>query len=202
LCFDFVSEKCDSPIVTNQAAYILRENTGTSGLVESARAAVAVLAEHGIPHLIVGGLAVQEYGYPRVTIDVDIVVPDVLEAVEWLTADWNSPFCWVPEVPNRVADRGNSAEINLLPAGEVLKCGCQIPFPQPTKTTEHLQIVPLEELVSLKLDSWNNSPNRRIRDKTDVIELILRRKLARDLAVNPAVRTLYAETWDALQKEK
>ena len=66
--------------VTNQAASILRENTGTSGLLESARAAVSTLAEHGIPHLIVGGLAVQEYGYPRVTIDVDIVVPDVLKA--------------------------------------------------------------------------------------------------------------------------
>ena len=66
--------------VTNQAAYILRENTGTSGLLESARAAASTLAEHGIPHLIVGGLAVQEYGYQRVTIDVDIVVPDVLEA--------------------------------------------------------------------------------------------------------------------------
>lgn len=42
--------------VTNQAAYILRENTGTSGLVESARAAVVVLADYDIPHLIVGGL--------------------------------------------------------------------------------------------------------------------------------------------------
>ena len=70
--------------MTNQSAYILREATGTSGLVESARDAVAVLAEHDIPHLIVGGLAVQEHGYPRVTIDVDIVVPDVLDALEIL----------------------------------------------------------------------------------------------------------------------
>ena len=52
--------KCDFVIVTNQAAYILRENTGTSGLVNSARDALAILAEHDIPHLIVGGLAVQE----------------------------------------------------------------------------------------------------------------------------------------------
>jgi hypothetical protein len=51
-----VAEKCEFISVTNQSAYILRENTGTSGLVESARAAVSVLAEHDIPHLIVGGL--------------------------------------------------------------------------------------------------------------------------------------------------
>ncbi len=141
--------------MTNQDAYLLRENTGTSGVVETARAAVAVLADHDIPHLIVGGIAVQEHGYPRVTIDVDILVPDVLEAVEWLTASLTKPF-----------------------------------------------IVKLEELISLKLDSWSGSPLRRHKDKTDVIELITRRKLPRDLAVHPVVRPLYEETWDALQAEK
>jgi len=189
-------------MVVNQSAYILRENTGTSGLVESARAAVAVLTDHDIPHLIVGGLAVQEHGYPRVTIDVDIVVPDVLEAVEWLTANVSGPFFRVPNFQDRVEDRRNGVEIDLLPAGKVVKRGCKIPFPQPAKATEKFQIISLEELLSLKLDSWNNSPNRRLKDKADVIELILRRKLVRDLAVNPAVRALYTETWDALQKEK
>lgn len=186
----------------NNAAYILRENTGTSGLVESARAAVTVLADHDIPHLIVGGLAVQEHGYPRVTIDVDIVVPDVLEAVEWLTASLTGPFYTVPEQQGRVEDRRNGVLIDLLPAGRVLKRGCKVPFPQPTKVTEQFQIVSLEDLIALKLDSWKSSPNRRLKDKADVNELILRRKLPRDLAVNPAVRELYLETWNALQAEQ
>lgn len=188
--------------MTNQAAYILREATGTSGLVESARAAVSVLAEHDIPHLIVGGLAVQEYGYPRVTIDVDIVVPDVLEAVEFLTASLTGPFYRVPEFQDRVEDRRNGVLIDLLPAGRVLKRGCKVPFPEPAKVTEQFQFISLEELISLKLDSWKESPVRRHKDKTDVIELIKFRKLPRDLAVNPAVRPLYTETWDALQNEK
>ena len=188
--------------MTNQAAYILRDATGTSGLLESARAAVAVLAEHDIPHLIVGGLAVQEHGYPRVTIDVDIVVPDVLEAVEFLTANLSGPFFRVPEIQDRVEDRRNGVEIDLLPAGKVVKRGCKVPFPQPDKVAEQFQIVPLEELLSLKLDSWNNSPTRRLKDKADVVELITRRKLPRDLAINPAVRALYTETWDALKAEK
>jgi len=186
----------------NQAAYILRENTGTSGLVESARAAVAVLTEHDIPHLIAGGLAVQEYGYPRVTIDVDIIVPDVLEAVEWLTASLTGPFFRVPEFQDRVEDRRNGVLIDLLPAGKVLKRGCKVPFPQPTKVAEQFQIVSLEELLALKLDSWNHSPNHRLKDKSDVVELILRGNLPRDLAINPAVRALYTETWDALKDEK
>jgi hypothetical protein len=188
--------------VTNQAAYILREATGTSGLLGSARDAVAVLAEHDIPHLIVGGLAVQEHGYPRLTIDVDIVVPDVLEAVEFLTASLTGPFYRVPKVEDRVEDRRNGVLIDLLPAGKVLRRGCKVPFPQPGKVTEQLQIVKLEELVSLKLDSWANNPTRRLKDKADVVELIKYRNLPRELAVNPAVRALYTETWDALQADK
>jgi hypothetical protein len=183
-------------------AHVLRENTGTSGVLESARTAVAVLADHDIPHLIVGGVAVQEHGYPRVTIDVDVVVPDVLEAVEFLTASLTGPFYRVPEVHDRVEDRRNGVFIDLLPAGKVLRRGCKVPFPQPGKVAEELQIVKLEELISLKLDSWSNNPAKRLRDKADVTELILRCKLPRDLAVDPAVKTLYLETWDALQAEQ
>ena len=187
--------------VTNQAAYVLRETTGTSGVVQTAQTAVATLAAHDIPHLIVGGVAVQEHGYPRVTIDVDIVVPDVLEAVEFLTADLSGPFARVKGCEDRVEDRRNGVQVDLLPAGKVLKRGCKVPFPQPTRTTEKLQIVSLEDLLSLKLDSSAHSPLRRLRDKTDVVELILRRKLPRDLPVALAVRPLYLETWDALRAE-
>jgi hypothetical protein len=188
--------------VTNRDAYILRENTGTSGVVQTARTVAAVLAQHDIPHLIVGGIAVQEHGYPRTTIDVDVVVPDVLEAVEWLTADLTGPFRRVKDCDDRLEDRRNGVNVDLLPAGRVLKRGCRVPFPSPTKALEELQIVSLEDLISLKLDSSAESPLRRHKDKTDVIELIARRKLARDLAVNPAVQALYRETWDALQAEK
>src|SRR5438034_6084202 len=62
--------------MTDPAADLLRENTGTTGLVQTARAAAEILAHFDIPHLIVGGFAVQEHGYPRLTIGVDIVVPD------------------------------------------------------------------------------------------------------------------------------
>ena len=188
--------------VVNQDAYILRENTGTSGLLQSARDAVVVLADHDIPHLVVGGLAVQEHGYPRVTIDVDLVVPDVFEAVEWLTASLTGPFYRVPEIQDRVEDRRNGVLIDLLPAGKVLKRGCKVPFPEPTSVAEKLQIVSLPDLLSLKLDSWAGSPLRRHKDKSDVIELITRRTLPRELVLHPAVRALYLETWDALQAEK
>lgn len=187
--------------MTNQDAYLLRENTGTSGVVETARAVAGRLADKDIPHLIVGGIAVQEHGYPRATIDVDIVVPDVLDAVEWLTAELGGPFVRVAGRQDQVEDRRNGVKVDLLPAGRVLKQGCQVPFPEPTRSLDEPQIVDLEGLISLKLDSWANSPAKRLRDKADVTELILRRKLSRDLAVAAAVRRLYLETWDALQAE-
>jgi hypothetical protein len=37
--------------VTNRVAYLLRENTGTSGVVQTGQTAVATLAAHDIPHL-------------------------------------------------------------------------------------------------------------------------------------------------------
>lgn len=180
---------------------MLRENTGTTGVLQTAQAAAAALADYGIPHLIVGGIAVQEHGYPRVTIDVDIVVPDVLEAVEFITAHLTGPFVRVPDCEDRVDDRRNGVKVDLLPAGKVLRRGCKVPFPQPTNTSGKLQIITLEDLISLKLDSWVNSPLRRHKDKTDVIELITRRHLPRNLAVATVVTDLYLETWDGLEAE-
>jgi hypothetical protein len=190
------------PMIDHEA-YLLREGTGTSGVIETARLAAGRLADHLMPHLIVGGIAVQEHGYPRATIDVDIVVPDVLDALEILTADVTGPlFCLRDGVEDRIQDRRTSVMVDLLQAGKVLKRGCKVPFPLPTVASDLLQIVGLETLISLKLDSWANSPLRRHRDKTDVVEIILRRKLPRDLAVEPAVQRFCLETWDGLKAER
>jgi hypothetical protein len=188
--------------MVSDEAFNLREATGTSAVADAARTVAAVLARHDIAHLITGGLAVQEHGYPRVTIDVDMIVPHVLEAAEFGTADLSGPLVRVSEAQDRLWDRRSGVMIDLLPAAQVLKAGCKVPFPAPTTASEHLQFVTLEDLISLKLDSWVRSPLRRLRDKTDVVELILRRKLPRGLAVLAAVREMYLETWDAIEAEK
>ena len=187
--------------MNDPGAYVLRETTGTSGLEQTARSAVAALAHFDIPHLLVGGLAVQEYGYHRVTLDVDLVVPDILEAVEFLTADLSGPFARVAGCEDRVQDRRNGVFVDLLPAGKVLRRGCGVPFPEPTVVSEQPRFVSLEQLISLKLDSWANNPVRRLKDKADVVELIQARRLPRELNVADPVRQHYLETWDALQAE-
>ncbi|HEV2330518.1 MAG TPA: hypothetical protein VGY56_17180 [Verrucomicrobiae bacterium] len=119
----------------------MRENTGTSGLIETARDSVGTLAHFDILHLIVGGLAVQEHGYPRMTIDVDIVVPDVGEAVEFLTASVTGPFYRIRGIDDRVEDRRNEVKIDRLPAGRVFKQGCKLPFPEAKTVTDSLQFI-------------------------------------------------------------
>jgi hypothetical protein len=188
--------------MTDTGANELRKTTGTSSLERTARDAIAVLADHGIAHLIIGGLAVQEHGYYRVTVDVDLVVPDVFDAVEILTANLSGPFGRVPGRQDAVRDNRTGALIDFLPAGRVVKAGCQVPLPEPRSVADQPQVVTLEQLISLKLDSWASSPAHRLRDKADVVELILRRHLPRNLSVHPAVRRLYEETWDAVEAEK
>jgi len=186
----------------NSGAYTLRETTGTSGLEQTLRSAVESLARHETPHVVVGGLAVQEHGYFRVTVDCDIVVPDVRDAVELLTAGLSGPFNRIPGCEDSVKDKRNGVVINLLPAGGVLKFGCKVPFPIPLEVWDEPRFVPLEKLISLKLDSWSNTPNRRLKDKADVVELINALHLPRELAVDEPVRVLYNETWDALAAER
>lgn len=185
-----------------EGAFVLRENTGTSGLEKTVRTAVAILAEHDIPHLIAGGLAVQENGYFRVTLDADIIVPDVLEAVECLTADLAGPFAPEPGVADTVRDRKTGVQINFLPAGRVLRAACRVPFPTPSVVRAQPHFVTLEQLLGLKLDSWSASPTSRIKDKADVVELIKALKLPREFPVTEAVRPAYQTIWDALDAER
>jgi hypothetical protein len=126
----------------------------------------------------------------------------VFDAVELLTADLSGPFDRIVGRQDAVKDKRNGVCIDLLPAGRVLKPGCMVPFPQPQEVCNQPRFVPLEKLISLKLDSWSNSPVRRLKDKSDVIELIKAVNLPRELAVDEVVRTLYVETWDALAAEQ
>lgn len=182
-------------------AWVLRENTDDHRLVKVARALAETLAHWNIPHLIVGGLAVQEHGYPRFTVDVDIVVPDVLEAVEFLTADLSGPFRRVPGVADRIVDTRFGVKVDVLPAGAVLRAGCQVPFPVPQEVSETPRLVSLPDLVSLKLDSYRVNPLNRAKDFADVVELIKWKKLPRDLPVAAPVRELYLQTWNGLAEE-
>lgn len=107
----------------------------------------------------------------------------------------------VPGVADRLVEVSSEAKVDLLPGGQVLRTGCQVPFPKPTEISAEPRIISLSGLVSLKLDSCRVSPLLRAKDKADFVELILARQLPRDFPVAAAVRDSYEFVWDGLRAE-
>jgi len=69
----------------HEEAEFLRESSGSTKIKVTLLKALRVLKLFDIPHLVCGGFAVQEHGYPRFTVDVNIIVPDVAFAIEKLS---------------------------------------------------------------------------------------------------------------------
>ncbi len=178
-------------------AQLLRKVSASTDLSKTMRTAVRVLAEAGIPSLIVGGYAVQEHGYPRFTSDVDIVVPNVAAAREALTAYGFRPN---PGSSMTVIHRVTKIEIDLLPGGGSVGPG-PLSLPLPTQVSPQPTIVPLANLIEIKLSSYLGSPLSRLRDLADVIELIRSNQLPQDFPLAPQVEARYREVWQGLADE-
>jgi len=168
-------------------------------LEKTAEKAVSALAEQGIPSLVCGGLAVQEYGYPRMTHDVDIIVPNVPAAYAVLSLAGFRPSRETPGRIGFMVDRETKIELDLLPAAQSISG--PVSFPTPHTVTQHPTLVSLSDLISLKLGSYLGTPMQRLKDRADVHELIQRRKLPRNFHVHAEVSALWFEIWDGLKAE-
>src|SRR6266511_3294041 len=98
----------------HEEAEFLRESSG-SNIEKTLKKAVKVLALFHVPHYVRGGFAVQEHGYPRFTVDVDVIVPDVEFAMEKLSMNG---FKANPGFRTTVTDRETKVEVDLLPGGK------------------------------------------------------------------------------------
>lgn len=178
-------------------AEFLREASGSTDIKKTLLKALKVLKLFNIPHYVCGGFAVQEHGFPRLTIDVDIIVPDVQFAREKLCMNG---FKANPGSKMTVTDRESKVEIDVLPGGGKVGPG-PVTFPMPTQVSEKPQILTLAELISLKLSSYIGSPFDRARDYGDVAELIKANHPSRQLEVDTRVRDEYHRIWDGLHQQ-
>jgi hypothetical protein len=166
-----------------------------------------ILDESSIPYAIVGAMALNEYGYRRVTTDVDVL----------LTAEG------LAQLKSRVVGRGylekfpgskglrdtdHGVVIDVLLAGEYPGDGKPkaVRFPDPAKVAvrgEHGAFLPLPCLLELKLASGMSAPHR-LKDLADVLELIRATHLPRSMAsdLDSSVRTKFVELWEAAQAEE
>lgn len=173
------------------------EALGRGSVPDTAQRAVDLLNQAGIPVLVTGGLAVLAHGYPALTVDVDLIVPNLEQAHEILLRHgYQASLC----VLVGVIDPESRIRVDILPGGKSLTPRCPVDFPVPTEMGFHY--VGLTDLISLKLGSYTASPARRGKDRTAVEELIIRASLPRDLpGIHASVMAKYREIWDAIQAE-
>jgi hypothetical protein len=182
----------------HEEAEFLRESSGSTNIEKTLLKALKVFKLFNIPHYVCGGFAVQEHGYPRFTVDVDIIVPDVEFAVEKLSLNG---FRVNPGSKMTVTDRDTKVEVDLLPGGKKVDPG-PLTLPTPTYVSELPQILTLERLISAKLSTYMGRGIERSQDYADVVKLVQVNNLSRDFDVDPKVRHEYHKIWDGLNQSQ
>ena len=180
----------------HEEAEFLRESSGPNNIEKTLLKALKVFQLFDIPHFVCGGFAVQEHGYPRFTVDVDIIVPDVEFAIEKLSLNG---FGTNPGSKMSVMDRDTNVEVDLLPAGKKVDPG-PLTFPMPTYVSDQPQILSLEKLISAKLSTYIGRGIERSQDYADVVKLVQVNQLPRDFGVDPKVQDEFVKIWDGLHQ--
>jgi len=177
---------------------------GTDAVHGALQKLVGLLAADGIPYALVGAMALNEYGYRRVTVDVDVLLTrDGLDAFKRA----NLGRGYVDKFPGSrgMRDTEHGVDIDVLLAGEYPGDGKPKPvvFPDPAIAAvdgPRVRLLPLAKLLELKLASGLSAPHR-LRDLADVLEVIRIQKLAEAFAseLDPSVREKFGELWRAAQ---
>jgi hypothetical protein len=166
---------------------------------------VGILDELAIPYAVIGGMALNEYGYQRVTVDVDILLTDAsLKRFKdvWLGRGYVEKF----PGSRGVRDTEFGVPIDFVLAGHYPGDGKPkaVRFPDPEGLAQRgessISLLPISKVIELKLASGMSSLDRA-KDLGDVVELIRRVKLPREMAneLDASVRDKYVEAWDAVQ---
>ena len=164
----------------------------------------STLRDAKIPYAIAGAMALNEYGYRRVTSDVDVLL--TREGLEELRRRVLG-LGYVEKFPGSkgLRDTENGVSIDVLIAGDYPGDGKpkSVRFPDPQTVAVHGErgsFLPLATLVELKLASGLSAPHR-LKDLADVLELVRAARIPRSLEeeLDPSVRTKFAELWEAAQ---
>jgi hypothetical protein len=145
----------------------------------------------------VGAMALNEYGYERVTKGEGLAQFKSL----FLGRGYVEKF----EGSKGLRDTTNNVVIDVLIAGDYPgdRKAKPVAFPDPAEVAvrgSRVALVPLAKLVELKLASGMTAPHR-LKDLADILELVRAAHLPAELgdALDPYVRAKFRELWDAAQ---
>ena len=180
---------------------------GTADVQLALEKLVQTLDAQGIPYAIVGAMALNEFGYQRTTVDVDVLLTR-----EGLAAFKSSNLGrgYLEKFPgsNNLRDAEHHVDIDVVLAGSFPGDGKPKPvvFPDPAVAAERgarVALLPLAMFLELKLASGMTAPDR-LRDLADVQELIRIEQLPRGLSdrLDPFVRDKYVELWQAVESSQ
>lgn len=163
-----------------------------------------ILDDQKIPYAIIGAMALNEWGYRRVTVDVDVLLTrEGLRALKQHVLGLG----YLEKFPGSQGLRDTEAGVNVdvVLAGDYPGDGKPKPvvFPDPAQAAvrgRHVALLPLDTLIELKLASGISAPHR-LKDLADVLELIRVLALPLDKArsLDASVRAKYEELWQAAQ---
>ena len=156
------------------------------------RALVAIVqlldAQH-IAYAVAGAMAMNLHGFRRVTEDVDLVVTrDGLAALKAVALAHG----YIEQSRSCIHDTRHDVRIDIVIAEE-RPAAVRI-----RHASAAIAVLPLPPLVEMKLASGMSAPHR-LKDLADVVELVRRVKLPRDLPLDASVRAKYDELWSAAQ---
>jgi len=172
---------------------------GKGRLHETLRRLATRLVAEGISYALVGGMALGEHGYVRMTEDVDLLLTSagVARFREWLVG--RGYVATHPGALRSFRDADSGVRIEILVAGEFPGDGKPKPvaFPDPDAAgtdVAGLRVLTLPKLVELKLASGTSAPHR-LRDLADVQEIIKIRLLDEAFAseLDASVRDAYLD---------
>jgi len=156
-----------------------------------------------IPYAIVGAMALNEFGYSRTTVDIDVLLTE--EGLARFKAH-KLGRGYVEKFPGSrgLRDATHNVDIDVVLAGGYPGDGRPKPvrFPDPAVAARRgarVSLLPLPRLIDLKLASGMTAAHR-LKDLADVQELIrvltLPRAFVDDL--DPSVRPKFLELWQAV----
>lgn len=138
--------------------YLLKKTAIDAKVIDVAKTVSAFLDANKVKHAIAGGMAVALHGYPRMTRDVDIVVPasarSVIERLGKTTP--------ISGHLSGISVKVSGIAVDFLFVGGGLRAG-DIAAP---RVFADLPIIGIEPLVVMKIETG------RVQDHADVVELV------------------------------